>query len=321
MRKGHSNARRGRALVHVASVLGLLMGLDQPVDAQGPTAAPADDSGYVEVEGARLYYELYGDPSSSDAVPLLILHGGFMSGGAMADFAHAFRADRPVILLDQRAHGRSTGLDGPVTYPQMGDDAAAAVAALGLERADVLGYSMGAGAALQMAIRHPDRVGKLVVLSGTYRRDGWCPEVIEAIGSLPAELIEGSPLGTEYRRLSPTPDRFREYFERVKVLNHQEQDIPDEQIRAITAPTMVIIGDADGVRPEHAVRLFELRGGGDRQAAAMGVLTEAPRARLLVLPATSHLGLMGMVPDIARHVGDFLDDARPRLPAAYGGQD
>ena len=299
----------------------VLMALAATIALAAPLDAQADDSGYVDVDGARLYYETYGDVDAGSATPLLVLHGGFMSGGEMAEFAEAFRATRPVIVLDQRAHGRSTGLDAPLTYPRMGDDGAALVEALGLERVDVIGYSMGGGMAIQMAIRHPDRVRKLVMLSATYRRDGWYDEVLQAMESLTQDVIEGSPMGSEYRRLSPTPERFDDYFDLVLRLNRDDQNIPDDVVRAMEAPTMVIVGDADGVTLEHAVRLFELRGGKDRRAAATGTLTEVPRARLLVLPATSHLGLMGQVPEIVQHVNDFLDDARPRLPAAYGGQD
>ena len=307
-----------RVIRSVAAVIAVALATlsAAPVGAQAP-----DDSGYVEVEGARLYYESYGDLDAAGETPLLILHGGFMSSGEIAEFAQAFGATRPVILLDQRAHGRSTGLDVPLTYERLGDDGAALVEALGLERVDVIGYSMGGGMAIQMAIRHPERVRKLVMLSATYRRDGWYDEVLEAMASLTAEFMASTPMGSEYRRLSPTPDRFDDYFDLVLTLNRDDQEIPDDVVRAIDAPTMVIVGDADGVTLEHAIRMFELHGGRDRQAAATGVLTEVPPARLLILPATSHLGLMGQVGEIVQHVNDFLDDARPRLPAAYGGQD
>lgn len=276
-------------------------------------AGPASQ-GHIKADDVTLYYQLLNP--EADAVPLLILHGAFMSGGEMAPLAAQF-PDRPVILLDQRAHGRSGDSDADLTYPVLGDDAARVVEALGYDRADVLGYSMGGGAALQMAIRHPDRVGKLIVLSATYRRDGWYPQVLDSIAALDAEFMAQTPMGTEYQRLSPTPDGFARYFDRVRTLNYNEQDIPDDQIRAITAPTMIIIGDADGVRPQHALDMFLLRGGGDLQAAAMGMSLEPPKSRLLILPATTHLGLLAMEGVIARHVTDFLNDASPALPAAY----
>jgi pimeloyl-ACP methyl ester carboxylesterase len=289
----------------------------RPATAQ-PRPQPADTTGYVNVDDERLYFEIHGERSAG-AVPLVILHGAFMSSGEMAELARAFSSSRPVVVIDQRAHGRSTGVNSALSYPRLGDDAAAVVSALGFETADVLGYSMGGGAALQMAIRHPQRVHRLVILSATYRRDGWYDEVLESIAALSAEQLAATPMGAEYRRLSPTPDAFPAYFESVMALNYREQDLSDEQVRAIAAPTMIIVGDADGVRLEHAVDFFRLRGGGDTEAAAKGMTTAIPRARLLILPAASHLGLLAMVPQIGTHVEDFLTDAAPKLPAAYRG--
>lgn len=276
-------------------------------------ASPASE-GQVDAGDVALHYRLLN--ADAAGLPLMILHGSFMSGGEMEPLAAGF-PDRPVILLDQRAHGRSGDSDAALTYPQLGDDAARVVEELGYDKADVLGYSMGGGAAWQMAIRHPERVGKLVIMSATYRRDGWYPEAQQAIAGLTAEMMEATSMGAEYRRLSPTPDGFKRYFERVKTLNHEAQDIPDDEMRAIAAPTMIIIGDADGVRLDHAIAMFRLRGGGDTKAAAMGMSLEVPKARLLILPATTHLGLMAMSDDIARHVTAFLEDAPPPLPAAY----
>lgn len=275
--------------------------------------SPPSRAGQVDVDGVPLHYTVIGDPAAT-APPLLILHGAFMSGEAMTPLAAHFAGGRPVVLLDQRAHGRSGDSDAPLSYPQLGDDAARVLEHLGVARADVLGYSMGGGAALQAAVRHPARVRKLVILSSTYRRDGWYPEVMDAIGGMTVASVADSSLERDYRRLSPTPDHFGRYFERVRVLNFEDQDIPDDAVRGIAAPTMVVVGDADGVRPEHAVALFQLRGGGDRSAAAEGVLGGVPAARLLVLPAASHLGLTAMYPEIARHVTAFLDNEPPRPP-------
>ena len=284
-------------------------------------APPPSRTGQVDVDGVTLRYTILGDPAAT-APPLLLLHGGFMHGAAMAPLAAHFAGERPVVLLDQRAHGRSGDAEAPLSYPQLGDDAARVVEALGASLgaafgapgADVLGYSMGGGAALQLAIRHPARVRKLVILSATYRRDGWYPEVMDAIGGMTVASVAGSSLERDYRRLSPTPDRFARYVERVRRLNYEDQDIPDAVVRGIAAPTMVVVGDADGVRPEHAVALFTLRGGGDRRAAATGTLDGVPQARLLVLPAAGHLGLTAMYPEIARHVTAFLNDEPPRPP-------
>jgi pimeloyl-ACP methyl ester carboxylesterase len=273
-------------------------------------------SGYANVEGGRIYYQIRGDLSSGKT-PLLVLHGSFMSGDAMQPFVDAFAASRPVIAVDARGHGRTGDLPGPITYQLMADDTAAVLTALNAPSADVLGYSMGGTAAIIMAVRHPNRVGKQIILSGTSRRDGWYPEVLQAIAQITPAMFAGSPIEKEYRRLSPTPDRFATFVEEVAGLEETNFDVANDAVRTIDDKTMIIVGDADGVELEHAVELFKLRGGGDRQAAARGILTEAPRARLAILPATSHIGIMAEAERVAELATPFLDDRGPLRPTGF----
>src|SRR5690606_35956620 len=128
-----------------------------------------------------------------------------------------------------------------------------------IERADVMGYSQGGGVALQLAIRHPALVSKLVCMSATYRKDGWYPSVFESIGGLSADVFAGTPVEQAFKEHTPDAAAFDAYLAKMKVLNIDDQDITDAQMRAITAPTMVIVGDADGVKPEHALSMFALR--------------------------------------------------------------
>ena len=141
-----------------------------------------------------------------------------------------------------------------------------------VERADVMGYSQGGGVALQLALRHPTLVDKLVSLSATYRKDGWYPSVLEGIEGLSATAFAGTPVEKAFKEHTPDAAAFDAYVEKMKVLNIDDQNISDAQMRSISAKTMVIIGDADGVKPEHALAMFKLRGGGDEEAAASGVL-------------------------------------------------
>lgn len=284
--------------------------------AQGPERAAPTSNGYADVGDARIYYQVHGDLRAGKT-PLLILHGSYMSGDAMMPLTSRFAATRPVIAIDQRGHGRSGDVPGPITYERLADDAAGVLRALNVPRADVLGYSMGGGVATLMAIRHPGRVAKLVPISATYRRDGWYPIVLDSMASITAEVFAGSPMEAEYKRLSPNPEGFPTLVEKLKVLDAAPQEWPEDKVRAIRGRTMVIIGDADGVRPEHAVEMFRLRGGGDEAAAAQGFLTEAPRARLAVLPGTSHIGIMAETELIADLVTPFLDDAKPVMPPGF----
>jgi pimeloyl-ACP methyl ester carboxylesterase len=278
-------------------------------------AAPTR-TGYAETNGARIYYQVHGNLNSGKT-PLLVLHGSYMSAESMAPLVAHFVASRPVIAISQRGHGRSGDAAGGITYELLADDAAGVLDALTVETTDVLGYSMGGTAALLMALRHPERVGKQVIIAGTYRRDGWYPVVLQAMEQVTPEFFAGGPMEREYKRLSPTPDAFATLVEKLKTLDASPQNWPEDQIRAITGKTMVIIGDADGVRLEHAVELFKLRGGGDEKAAAEGFMTEAPRGRLAILPGTSHVGIMAESELIARLVTPFLDDAAPIMPPGF----
>ena len=169
-------------------------------------------------------------------------------------------------------------LPGPITYELLADDAAGVLRALNVPTADVLGYSMGGNAAIFMALRHPERAGKQIIVSGTFRRDGWYPEVLRSMAQMTPQMLAGTPLETEYERLSPTPDAFPTLVRELRDLDEMNYDRSEEAIRAIDDNTMIVVGDADGVELEHAVTLFKLRGGGDVKAATQGFMTEAPRA-------------------------------------------
>jgi pimeloyl-ACP methyl ester carboxylesterase len=268
-------------------------------------------SGHLPVNGLHLYYEAHGELGASAAVPLLLIPGAFGSTDSMAPWVAAFVARRPVIVFDQQGHGRTADTPRAMSYEQFGDDAAGLLRALEVERADVMGYSQGGGAALQLALRHPQLVGKLVTLSATYRQDGWYPAVLQALEGLSPDLFVDTPVGDAFRRHTPDPEAFAAWIQKMRVLNFEDQQISDAQMRSIEARTMVIIGDADGVRPEHAVAMFELRGGGDEEAAATGELSEVPQARLVVLPAMSHISISGAVQVLEPMITAFLDDVPP----------
>jgi len=274
-------------------------------------------SGHLPINGLNLYHEVYGELGTSKAPPLLLIPGAFMASDSMPSWVSAFAGTRTVIIFDQQGHGRTPDTSREMSYEQFGDDAAALLRALDVERADVMGYSQGGGVALQLAIRHPALVNKLVSLSATYRQDGWYPAVVEGIKGLTAKEFAGSPVEKAFMEHTPDAKAYDTYLEKMKVLNAEDQNITDEQMRAISAKTMVIIGDADGVKPEHAIKMFELRGGGDEEAAATGMLQKVPAARLVILPATSHIGISGETAVLVPMVTAFLDDAPPATPDLF----
>lgn len=274
-------------------------------------------NGHLPINGLSLYYEVYGDLGPSKTAPLLLIPGAFMATDSMTSWVSAFAGGRTVIVFDQQGHGRTPDTSREMSYPQFGDDAAALLRALNVERADVMGYSQGGGTAMQLALRHPTLVNKLVSLSATYRQDGWYPSALAGIESLSATLLAGTPIEKVFKEHTPDAPAFDAYLEKMKVLNINDQNISDEQMRSISAQTMVIAGDADGVKPEHVVAMFRLRGGGDEEAAASGMLQQVPAARLVILPAASHLGIFGESAVLVPMVTAFLDDVMPATPALF----
>lgn len=273
-------------------------------------------SGHLPINGLDLYYEVYGD-LVAPGIPILLIPGAFMATDSMPDWVDAFATSRTVVVFDQQGHGRTPDTARAMSYGQFGDDAAELLRALGLAQADVMGYSQGGGAALQLAIRHPALVSKLVAMSATYHRDGWHPAVAESIAAMTAADFAGTPVHAAFTAHTPEPEAFAAYLEKMKVLNIDDQQISEEQVRAIAAKTMVIVGDADSVILEHALAMFRLRGGTDGDAAKTGVLQSVPRARLVVMPATSHIGLSGQADVLVPLVTAFLDDASPVTPELF----
>jgi pimeloyl-ACP methyl ester carboxylesterase len=269
--------------------------------------------GHLPINGLSLYYEVYGELGAS---PLLLIPGAFMATGSMASWVAAFAGRRAVIIFDQQGHGRTPDAPRTMSYEQFADDAAALLRALEVPRADVLGYSQGGAVALQLASRHPGLVGKVVPVSAAYRRDGWHPSDLADIEGLSAGAFAGTPVEKAFLEHTPDAAAFAAYVEKMKVLGINDHHMTDAQVSAMTAPTMVVVGDADAVRPEHALALFRLRGGGE-EAAAAGTPHPVPAARLVVLPATSHIGITAQSAVLAPLVTAFLDDEPPATPDLF----
>ena len=262
----------------------------------------APETGYAPVNGLDMYYEVHG----SEGVPVVLLHGAYMSTGAMQWLLSNLAKSRQVIAVDLQGHGRTADVDRPLQYEQMADDVAALMDHLGVARADVVGYSMGGGAALQLAVRHPERVRKLVAISAGYRLDGMYPEVIAGIAEITPEVFYGTPWYDEnYAAVAPRPEDFPVLVEKLKRLDAEEFDW-SQGIKAIAAPTLLVFGDADVLRPEHMVELFRLLGGG-----VPGDMTGLPKARLAILPGTTHVTVMNRGDWLLPMITEFLDEQTP----------
>lgn len=263
-------------------------------------------TGHAPVNGLRLYYEIHGE-----GAPLLLLHGAYMTIDLMGPIVPGLAASRQVIAVELQGHGHTADVDRAITYEQMADDAAALLRHLEVDSADVVGYSLGGGVALQVAIRHPALVRKLVVASASYTSDGMHAAALEMFPSITPELFVGSPIEEAYLRTAPNPGDFPKLVEKLKRLDTTAFAWSADDIRGIAAPTLIILGDSDGIRLAHAVELFELLGGG-----VMGDLAGMPTSQLAVLPATSHFvppgsGLLDRVEWLLAMIPPFLDAPLP----------
>jgi pimeloyl-ACP methyl ester carboxylesterase len=264
-------------------------------------------TGYAPVNGLQMYYEVHGAGE-----PLILLHGAYMSiDSAFGRLIPALAAGRQVIAVELQAHGRTADIDRPLRYELMADDVAALIRHLRLGPADLFGYSMGGGVALQVAIRHGELVRRLVVASAIYNSEGFYPEAHAMIETITPEMFAGSPTEAEYLRLAPNAADWPKLVAKLKELDMQPQDWPADDIRAIAAPTFLIIGDADVVRPEHAVEMLRLLGGG-----VIGDFVGLPRARLAVLPGTTHITVMDQTDLLLAIVPPFLDVPIPEPQTA-----
>lgn len=249
------------------------------------TAAAPNPGAYAEVNGLRMYYERHG--VATDQPPLVLLHGALSGIGTdFGELIPELARTREVIAIEQQAHGRTADIDRPLRTPQMADDTVALLAQLGIRRVDVLGYSMGAGVALDITLRHPELVRKQILLSGGLGAEAMHPGLMEGMDELKPEHLHGSTFHTDYLKNAPRPEDFPRLVARV--LDHDLNGMPSvshEAARKVEAPTLTIIGDSDIVRPEHSVEMFRLFGGGIMGDTPAGL----PNAQLAILPGTSHI--------------------------------
>jgi pimeloyl-ACP methyl ester carboxylesterase len=207
-----------------------------------------------------------------------------------------------VIAIEMQGHGRTADIKREFSYENLADDVAALLDHLKIPRADLIGYSMGGGVAMQCAIRHPEKVREVVCISAAFRLDGLVQEALDAFPQLTAETFKGSPIETEYRKLSPTPDQFPNFVKRVIAMDLKPYDFGSGKLKATKAPMFFIHGDADGVRLEHISEMFRLKGG-----EIFGDLRPRSASRLAILPNTTHITLMERMRNIVPMVNDFFD--------------
>lgn len=260
-------------------------------------------TGYAPINGLELYYEIHGTGQ-----PLILLHGGFGSTGMFTGLLPALAADHQVIAVELQGHGRTADIARPLRFEHMADDIAALIAHLGLTRASILGYSLGGSVAFQTAIRHPEMIERLVVVSAPYQRNGWYAESragMDQMGAAVAEPMKQTPMYEAYAQIAPRPDDWATMWDKMGDLLRQEYDW-SAGVAGLALPTMLVIGDADSISPAHAAAFFGLLGGGQRDGGwdRSGVT----RHRLAILPGATHYDILA-APTLASLVVSFLAES------------
>ena len=293
--------RRGFIAISAA---GGILSASAFASAQTPTSTPVK-TGYAPVNGLKMYYEIHGTGE-----PLILLHGGLAATELFGEITPLLSRTRRVIAADLQAHGRTANIDRPLSYEGTADDIAALIKYLGIEKADVMGYSLGGGVALRTAVQHPDRVRKLVLVSTAFRRDGWYPETLAGMaqmGAGAAEPMKQTPMYQLYARIAPKPTDWPVLLTKLGDLLRKDYDW-SKDVAAIKAPTLLAFGDADAVRTAHAVQFFELLGGGKKDGGWDG--SGMSKARLAILPGVTHYNIFSS-PALASTVTSFLDSPMP----------
>ncbi|GAA4790581.1 alpha/beta hydrolase [Olivibacter ginsenosidimutans] len=260
---------------------------------------PSTKTGYAPVNGLKLYYEVHGEGK-----PLVLIHGSFLTIPLNWNRIIPLFNHRKIIVAEMQGHGRTADTKRELSYEAMADDISELLKFLKIDSADILGYSMGGGVAFQMGIRHPKQVKKLVIVSGVYKHDGWWPDVEKSFASINAQMLEDTPIAQQYHTLSPHPKKFVEFVQKTIRIDLKPYDWTT-QIRQMNIPTFMLLGDADGVRYEHANDLMRMKGG-----AKIGDFEELSSSRMAILPATTHISIIERSSWWILMVEEFLDNKK-----------
>jgi len=261
---------------------------------------------YAEVNGINLYFETLGTGR-----PLILLHGGLGSGEMFGPILPALADQHQVIAVDLQGHGRTADIDRPIDIRLMADDIAALIDHLGLDKPDVVGYSLGGGVAFFTAVKYPEKVGRLVMTSAHIRRDAIPAEMLAQqaqVNAAAAEFMKDTPMYKLYQEVAPRPEDFPRLLDKIGESMAQDFDYTEE-VRSLQVPTMIVAADADMAPPSHYVEMFKLLDGGLRDGGWMGEGRPKGGHALAILPGLTHYN-MAHSPLFAAATLAFLDDQR-----------
>jgi pimeloyl-ACP methyl ester carboxylesterase len=258
-------------------------------------------TGYAPVNGLKLYYEIHGQGK-----PVLLLNGSYMSTDSWGTFLTDLAKTRQVIAVDMQGHGRTADIDRPFSYTAMADDAAKLLQYLKIEKADVIGYSLGGTIALQLAIKNPELVDNLVVVSSVYKYTGWTAEVRNILKSFSPEFFDNTPMKAEYEKVAPDSKHWRKFVEKMIEFDKLDFDLGAENIKALKSPVLLVMGDNDGVDLAHTADMYKLVGG-----AVFADMHGLPKSQLAIIPGKTHVTLMMEPSAVFTVVKPFIDDVPP----------
>jgi len=276
--------------------------------AQNKQAATPEKTGYADVNGLHMYYEIYlpAGKAGGKGQPLILLHGGFGYTGMFGAIMPTLSENRQVIAVDMQAHGRTADIDRPMSFEAMSDDVVALLKFFKLEKADIMGYSLGGNVALYTVIKHPELVSRAVIVSAPFKRKGEYPDLLaqqDQMGPQAAEFMKSLPVYPPYAKIAPKPEDWPRLVTKVAQLIQKDFDWSAD-VKNIKTPLLLVCGDADLFPPSHAAEFFALLGGGQKDAGWDG--KGRPQSQLAILPNTTHYNIF-MNPALATVADHFLD--------------
>ena len=255
------------------------------------------NSGYAPVNCIKVYYEVYGEGQ-----PLVLLHGAFYTIDMnWAELIPELSKTRKVIAIEMQGHGHTPFSDRKLSITTLASDVEKVMDHLKIDSADVAGFSMGGSIAYQFAVQSPERLRKLVIISSTYKTDGWLPIVNGAFKDFNPEFFDNTPLKTAYDAVAPDKTKWRKFLEHMFVFAKEPFNVGDSNIAKIAAPVLLISGDNDGLDKIELMKTYKLLGGG--VAADMEPM---PGSQLAIVPSQTHVGVMMQTTTILGYLNNFL---------------
>ncbi len=260
-------------------------------------AQTAPKSGYANVNGQKVYYETHGEGK-----PLILLHGAYMTIGLnWGQMIPELSKTRKVIALEMQGHGHTAWTNRPLSYDALADDVDKVMQFLKVDSADVIGYSFGGTIAYALAMKYPKRVKKLVIISSTYKYQGWQKEVRDVLATMQPEFLTNTPLKGEYAKISPDSTQWHAFVSGMIEFDKKDFNLGDDKIKNIKSPTLIISGDNDGIDKEILIQTYKQLGG-----TTFSDMTGVPKSQLAIVPGQGHVSLMMDHENILKLVSKFL---------------